>query len=133
MYIHMQMMQTDLEHLLPTIREVLSKTVLVPNVIEKITGILLYDIIKTKCTEWINDSDTTIAMECDWTDWLVENIPLPFTKEELLSALDGTQSDGIVKIDVKHKQYGNQSVYVSIFHKYILVSTRKRLLYASNS
>ncbi len=124
-----EMTQIDLEVCLPLIVKGLSKTSLTLDLIDNICGRLVYDVIKMKCTEWINDPDTTIGMECFWTDYLVEEIPLEFTKEQLANALVNTETSlGFSEIHVEHDRYGEHNVYIAIFDKRIIISTRDWLL-----
>jgi len=123
------MTQIDLEVHLPLIAEGLSKTPLTSDLVDNICGRLVYDVIKKKCTEWVNDPDTTIGMECFWTEYLVEEIPLEFTKEQLANALLNTDiSLEFPEIYVEHDKYGEQDVYIAIFDKRIIISTRCWLL-----
>jgi len=126
------MMQSEMELMLPTIRDALSKTPLTLDIVDKITGDLLYEIIKAKCSEWINDPDTTIGMECNWLDLLVAELPLDFTKEQIALALNAiqTEDDDIPcrNIKVKHEQYGLQDLSIAIFEKRIIISTKRWLL-----
>ena len=90
---------------------------------------LCYDDVQKICTDFVNDPDITIAMECDWTDWLVQEVPLEYSAEQIMHALNVTTKDEIVTVPVIHQRYGNQVVYVVICDKCIIISTRESLLY----
>ena len=96
---------------------------------ETMTKTLSRDDIHELCTEFVNDPDTTVGMECNWLDYLVQKIPLPdFSAEQIMQALDLSSDDTIVCKTVEHQNYGGTHVYLTIHDGYIMVSTKLWLL-----
>lgn len=92
---------------------------------------LSFETIKNICTEFVNDSDTTIGMECAWPDYLVKWIELKdvkHTKEDIMQALNVNTTDYAVKVNVHHNQYGDMDVYIAIYDDGIMISTKECLL-----
>lgn len=84
--------------------------------------------IKKICTDFVNDPDTTIGMECGWEDYLMQEQALIFSKEQILKAFNVTNTENIVAMEVCHKQYGNMDVYIAIYDNVIVMSTKAYLL-----
>lgn len=116
--------------LLPEIRSILSQTILTSDIIAEICKVLTYDVMYDISTTWINDTDTTIAMECDWTDWLVQEIPVnPSSSKYIEEALGITVENEFTKIHVKHEQYGKQNIFITVMNNCLIVSTKYEILY----
>lgn len=90
---------------------------------------LSFEDIKNICTEFVNDTDTTIGMECNWTEWLIKDITFENKKEEIMQALNVSTTDYIVPLNVCHYRYGEMPVYIAIYDDGIIISTKERLLY----
>lgn len=84
--------------------------------------------IKALCTNWINDPDISIGMECMWEDFLVEKINIEANSEEIMKALNVSNKNEIVSIEVEHNKWGTQDIYISIYDNMIEISTKKWLL-----
>jgi urate oxidase len=78
------------------------------------------------CTEFVNDSDTIIGMQCDWHDYLTQEISVALGEQEIKELLH--TKDNIISVEVEHNQYGNMEVYAGIADNRIVVSTKKWLL-----
>jgi hypothetical protein len=78
------------------------------------------------CTEFINDSDTTIGMECQWLDYLTQEISIALGEQQIKELLH--TKDNIIPVEVEHNQYGNMKVYAGIADNKIVVSTKEWLL-----
>ena len=89
---------------------------------------LTFDYIKQICTEFVNDSDTTIGMECNWEDYLVKEIPLKFNTIQIMEALGVRTIEYPVPVNVHHDKYGDMDVYIAIYNNHIVISTKSRLL-----
>lgn len=92
---------------------------------------LTFEEIQKLCNDFINDSDTIVGMENDWTDMLVDKIKLDASREEIMQALKVTTCDNAVAVPVKLVYYGKEEdmdVYVAIYDRYIMVSTRECFL-----
>ena len=90
-----------------------------------------YDDIKNICTEFVNDSDTTIGIECMLTDYLVKEVILDCkTKDELCEALNVSRTDYAIPIEVHHEKYGDMEVYLALCDNGFIVSTKEWLLNA---
>ena len=93
---------------------------------------LTYEYIKNICTEFINDSDTIIALENNWLDWMTQTIYVDGSKEEIMKALNVNTADKAVCIPVKFVYRGiedDSEMYVAIYDNKIRISTLERLLY----
>jgi hypothetical protein len=88
---------------------------------------LSYDTIKTICTDFVNDSDTVIGMQCDWHDYLIKDVQMDYGKEQLMQALKVESTKCAVPVTVTQDQYDMQ-VYVAINDRSITISTKKWLL-----
>lgn len=94
---------------------------------------ICYEDIKIICTEWVNDSSTTAAMENQWLDWLVEEKLNEHTAEQLMLALNVNTRDDIIEMPVRHDTYGDMEVYIVILENGgILFSTKEWMLYEEN-
>jgi hypothetical protein len=123
-------MLAELESFLPEIINTLLQTTLTSDMIGKICEMLIKETINQICTTWINDSDTTIGMECDWTDWLIQEIPLnPSSSKYIEEALAITDENEFTKIYVEHKQYGKQDIYITVIDNSLIFSTKYKILY----
>ena len=112
------------------IEKILTKSIFTHDIVNKICGILAYDIIKKKCIEWINDPDTTIGMECNWVEYLIEKISindLGLCKEHIYNALN-VSSNEIAKMYINHEIHGIQIIYIIINDDDIIISTKYSLL-----
>lgn len=89
---------------------------------------LTYDTIKTICTDFVNDSDTVIGMQCDWHDYLVKEVQMDYEKDQMMKALKVESTRCAVPVTVTQDQYGDMDVYVAINDGGITVSTKKWLL-----
>ena len=89
---------------------------------------LNYCEIERICTEFVNDGDTTSGMENNWHDFLVEYVPLDYTRQEIMEALNVETTVPPVPITVKHENYGEMDVYVAIQDQNITISTKEWLL-----
>ena len=125
-----EMTLTDLEVILPEIMNTLSQTMLTSDIIGEICKILTYEVIDNICTTWINDTDTTIGMECLWEDFLVKEITLnPSSTKYIEEALNIIDTNDFTEIEVKHEQYGKQSIYITIIDDSLIISTKYQILY----
>lgn len=88
---------------------------------------LSYDTIKTICTDFVNDSDTVIGMQCDWHDYLIKDVQMDYDKEQIMQALKVESTKCAVPVTVTQDQYDMQ-VYVAINDRSITISTKKWLL-----
>jgi hypothetical protein len=122
-------MIVDLEAILPEVIKMPSQTILTSDVMADICKILVKNVITELCTEWINDSDTTIAMECGWYDCLVEDYPLsPFISKYFKEALDISDEKKYEELELQHKQYDSQYVRVTVIDDHLVISTKYELL-----
>jgi hypothetical protein len=87
-----------------------------------------YDNIQKICTDFVNDSDTTIGMECDWHDYLVQEVSLDFDNEQIMHALRVDTCKNVVCMPVEHEHYGEMDVYIRMYDKKIIISTKDWLL-----
>jgi hypothetical protein len=92
---------------------------------------ICYDDIKKICTDFVNDPDTSIGMECDWRDYLEREVPLDFTTTEIMKAMnvsynDDNTYDNIIYcyMDVQHEKFGETIVCIGIQDNKIIISTR---------
>lgn len=123
------MLRGELESNLPEITKLLSKTNLTSDVIQKICEKLIFDALIEVCTEWVNDVDTTIGMECLWEDFLIKEIPLTSACiKEALSIMVPLEEE-YVELEVEHEKYGKQDVYITVLDSNIIISTKYRILY----
>lgn len=81
-------------------------------------------LIRKLCYDFVNDPDTTIAMECNWEDWLVRDISMEYSANEIMQAFNVTNNQYPVLVQVQHKKYGDTTVYVAIYDNLIRISTR---------
>lgn len=84
--------------------------------------------IKDICTDFVNDPDTTIGMECNWLDYLVKEVPHNFTSEQSMDALGLINTQNPLIITVNHEKYEETDVYVALYDKRIVISTKEYLL-----
>ena len=125
-----EMALTDLEVILPEIWNTLSQTILTSDIIGEICKILAYDVIFYICTTWVNDINTTIGMECLWEEFLVNDIILnPLSKKYIIEALNITDTIDFTMIEVKHKKYCEQDIFITIEDNNLIISTEYRILY----
>jgi hypothetical protein len=90
---------------------------------------LTIDQIKNICTDFVNDPDTTIGMECFWPDYLVKEVSLDFTPEQVIQTLNVTTTEYAIPVHVHHNRYGDMVVYVAISQNGgIKISTKEWLL-----
>lgn len=88
---------------------------------------LTFEDIQKLCNNFINDYDTILGMENDWADMLVDKIELDASEQEIMQALKVDSNNYIVPVPVKFVYYDkeeNRDVYVAIYDRYIMVSTR---------
>jgi hypothetical protein len=87
-----------------------------------------YEHVQKICTDFVNDSDTIIGMQCDWHDYLVQEVLLDFNSEEFMHALRVDTDKNVVCMPVEHENYGEMNVYIRIYDKKIRMSTKHWLL-----
>lgn len=97
--------------------------------IGEIRKILINEAINEICTTWINDADTTIGMECDWADWLVQEVPLnPLSSKYIEEALGITDEYQCTKIYVEHERYGREKLVITVIDNRLIFSTKYEIL-----
>jgi hypothetical protein len=67
-------------------------------------------------------------MECDWHDYLVQEVSLDVNSAELMHALRVDTDKNAVHIPVEHEHYGEMNVYIRIYDKKFTMSTKHWLL-----
>jgi hypothetical protein len=87
-----------------------------------------YNHIQKICTDFANDSDTIIGMQCNWHDYLVSDVSLDFNHEQIMHALRVDTDKDVVCVPVEHEHYGEMDVYIRIYDKKIKISTKSWLL-----
>jgi hypothetical protein len=85
-----------------------------------------YDEIKQICSDFVNDEDTTIGMQCLWADCIIKEVNVDLTCEQIKNALN-TREDTI-PITVNHDEYGEMDVYVGIYGNRIVISPKEYLV-----
>ncbi len=101
----------------------------VPN---KLMTSIAYADIEKLCTTFVNDTDTTIGMECDWHDFLIWQVKHDFNKADIMSALNINTSEYAVPIEVLHNKYGKMNVYIALYDNSFEISTKEWLLNDEN-
>jgi hypothetical protein len=89
---------------------------------------LNYGEIARICTEFVNDRDTTCGMENNWHDFLVEFVPLEYSRGEIMEALNVQSTISPIPVTVEHEKYGETEVYIAIQDHNITISTKEWLL-----
>lgn len=71
------------------------------------------------CSEFINDPDTIIGMECNWHDLLIKEVPFQYN----------TDKENIIEeIPVINNKYGNMIIYITYRNQKLIITTKKWLL-----
>lgn len=78
-----------------------------------------YNEIQKLCTEFVNDPDTTVGMECNWHDYLIK---------EVTFADNFGQENTIQAVPVTHEKYGDMDVYITFRDQNMIISTKDWLL-----
>jgi hypothetical protein len=92
---------------------------------------LTFEEIQKLCNNFMNESDTIIGMENNWTDMMIDKMDLDASKEDIMQALKVSTCERVISVPVKFVYDGEEedtNVYVAIHDGYIMVSTQERLL-----
>jgi hypothetical protein len=96
-----------------------------------------YNDIAKICKEFVNDPDTIIGMECNWTDYLIWRIKWQprsaYNKNSIMAALNVSSFEYAFPIHVHNEKYGGEiTVYIAVYDDCMEISTKEHLLNNKN-